>query len=92
MNPADINAIQGTYPAKPTLPGTPGHEGVGKIIQVGGNVKNLAVGDLVIPNSDNFGTWRTHNVVKADILYKVIEIFLILIIVSLITNFFTFSY
>ncbi|XP_014279129.1 enoyl-[acyl-carrier-protein] reductase, mitochondrial [Halyomorpha halys] len=71
INPADINTIQGTYPVKPELPGVPGHEGVGKIVEIGKNVKNLTVGDMVIPNVENFGTWRSHTVVKADLLYKI---------------------
>lgn len=71
INPADINTIQGTYPVKPELPGVPGHEGVGKIVEVGNKVKDLTVGDVVIPNVENFGTWRSHTVVKADLVYKV---------------------
>lgn len=71
INPADINTIQGTYPVKPELPGVPGYEGVGKIINVGKNVKNVSVGDAIIPNVENFGTWRTHRVCKSDLVYKV---------------------
>lgn len=60
VNPADINTIQGKYPSKPPLPAIPGNEGVGEIITVGSNVKNLSIGDRVIPNGLNLGTWRTH--------------------------------
>lgn len=60
VNPADINTIQGKYPSKPPLPAVPGNEGVGEIVAVGSNVRNLCVGDRVVPNGPNFGTWRTH--------------------------------
>ncbi|KAK9507153.1 hypothetical protein O3M35_007066 [Rhynocoris fuscipes] len=71
MNPADMNTIQGTYPIKPKLPGVPGHEGVGQVTIVGNDVNDLAVGDFVIPNIENFGTWRTHIVVPVSSLLKV---------------------
>ncbi|XP_031837285.1 enoyl-[acyl-carrier-protein] reductase, mitochondrial [Nomia melanderi] len=60
VNPADINTIQGKYPSKPPLPAIPGNEGVGEVIAVGPNVKNLNVGDRIVPNGVNLGTWRTH--------------------------------
>lgn len=59
MNPADINTIQGKYPSKPPLPAIPGNEGVGEIVAVGSNVQTLRIGDKVVPNGPNFGTWRT---------------------------------
>lgn len=59
MNPADINTIQGKYPSRPSLPAVPGNEGVGEIVAVGSNVQTLSIGDKVVPNGPNFGTWRT---------------------------------
>lgn len=59
VNPADINTIQGKYPSKPPLPAIPGNEGVGEIVAVGSNVQTLRIGDKVVPNGPNFGTWRT---------------------------------
>ncbi|KAG7209788.1 hypothetical protein KM043_011406 [Ampulex compressa] len=59
VNPADINTIQGKYPSKPPLPATPGNEGVGEIVAVGAKVRGLNVGDRVVPNCANLGTWRT---------------------------------
>lgn len=59
VNPADINTIQGKYPSRPPLPAIPGNEGVGEIVAVGSNVSTLRVGDKVVPNGPNFGTWRT---------------------------------
>lgn len=60
VNPADINTLQGKYPSKPSLPAVPGNEGVGEVIATGSNVQNLCVGDRVVPNTLNLGTWRTH--------------------------------
>lgn len=69
INPSDINQIQGVYPSKPekTLdfstdkPAAPcGNEGVFQVLKVGDGVSDFAVGDWVIPNQVNFGTWRTH--------------------------------
>lgn len=37
-----------------------GNEGVGEIVAVGSNVQNLCIGDRVVPNIPNLGTWRTH--------------------------------
>ena len=43
----DIHAAHGDWPVKPTLPFTPGHEGVGIVEQVGPGVTEVAVGDRV---------------------------------------------
>jgi trans-2-enoyl-CoA reductase len=57
INPADLNAIEGKYPVRPELPATPGFEGAGVVTELGENVSNLTIGDLVIP-PHNLGTWR----------------------------------
>lgn len=59
VNPADINTIQGKYPSKPPLPATPGNEAVGEIVEIGPDVTDLQIGDRVLPNASNIGTWRT---------------------------------
>src|SRR5437870_12452681 len=65
INPADLNQIEGKYPVRAELPATPGFEGAGLVAEVGPNVTNVAVGDLVIlPH--NIGTWRDAVAVKAD--------------------------
>ncbi|MEY2563682.1 MAG: mitochondrial enoyl-[acyl-carrier protein] reductase / trans-2-enoyl-CoA reductase [Verrucomicrobiota bacterium] len=65
INPADLNAIEGKYPVRPTLPATPGMEGAGTIVEVGSAVRNLAVGQLVIlPHS--LGTWCEACAVPAE--------------------------
>lgn len=43
----DIHAAQGDWPAKPTLPFVPGHEGVGRIETVGSGVGNHRLGERV---------------------------------------------
>lgn len=63
INPADINTIQGVYPVKPeSFPAIAGNEGVAEVIRVGSNVKNVKVGDKVIPSAVATGTWATHAV------------------------------
>jgi mitochondrial enoyl-[acyl-carrier protein] reductase / trans-2-enoyl-CoA reductase len=65
LNPADVNAIEGKYPVRPTLPATPGMEGAGVVVEVGREARGVAVGDQVIlPH--NFGTWREACAVKAE--------------------------
>lgn len=65
INPADLNAIEGKYPVRPTLPATPGMEGAGLVVEVGSAVRNLEVGAMVIlPHG--LGTWREACVVPAE--------------------------
>jgi trans-2-enoyl-CoA reductase len=65
INPADLNQIEGKYPVRSELPATPGFEGAGVVVDLGPNVTNIAVGDLVIlPH--NVGTWRDAVAVKAE--------------------------
>jgi len=65
INPADLNQIEGKYPVRPELPATPGFEGAGVVVDLGANVTNVVVGNLVIlPH--NVGTWRNAVAVKAE--------------------------
>ena len=71
INPADLNTIEGKYPMRPELPGTPGVEGVGVIAELGTGVTGLAVGSLVIlPHG--FGSWRDAGVLAAERLIPVV--------------------
>jgi mitochondrial enoyl-[acyl-carrier protein] reductase / trans-2-enoyl-CoA reductase len=70
VNPADINAIEGKYPAKREVPAVPGFEGAGVVVEVGANVSTLTQGALVmLPH--NIGTWREAVAVKANDLVAV---------------------
>src|SRR6266404_815641 len=70
VNPADINAIEGKYPARREVPAIPGFEGSGVVVEVGANVSTIAKGALVIlPH--NIGTWREAIAVKASELVAV---------------------
>ncbi|XP_011313543.1 probable trans-2-enoyl-CoA reductase, mitochondrial, partial [Fopius arisanus] len=75
VNPADINSIQGKYPTKPKLPAVGGNEGVGEVIDVGSGVKTVRVGDRVVPNGNNLGTWSTRGVYPAQGVMKIPESF-----------------
>jgi trans-2-enoyl-CoA reductase len=65
INPADLNSIEGKYPIRQPLPATPGMEGAGVVVEVGSNVRDLAIGTQVIP-PHNFGTWREACAIAAD--------------------------
>jgi trans-2-enoyl-CoA reductase len=57
INPADLLLLENRYGASPPkLPLTPGAEGLGRIAQVGGGVKHVQPGDLVLVPGP--GTWR----------------------------------
>ncbi|EXJ92907.1 mitochondrial trans-2-enoyl-CoA reductase [Capronia epimyces CBS 606.96] len=80
INPADVNQIQGVYPAKPEMTialGTSepsavaGNEGVAEVISTGSGVKDLKRGDWVIMKSTGMGTWRTHMAVDESQLLKI---------------------
>lgn len=43
----DLHAISGDWPVKATLPLIPGHEGVGRVAEVGPGVSGVSEGDLV---------------------------------------------
>ena len=43
----DVHAANGDWPVKPKLPFVPGHEGIGRVIALGKNVKGVKEGDMV---------------------------------------------
>ncbi|HEU4567186.1 MAG TPA: zinc-dependent alcohol dehydrogenase [Marmoricola sp.] len=43
----DIHAARGDWPVKPKVPLIPGHEGVGRVVELGPDVAHVAVGDRV---------------------------------------------
>ncbi|ERM95697.1 hypothetical protein AMTR_s00023p00224360 [Amborella trichopoda] len=62
---------RGVYPVRPPVPAVGGYEGVGEIYALGSAVRNLSVGDWVIPLPPSFGTWQTYVVKEANALHKV---------------------
>src|SRR5262249_19662655 len=43
----DIHAARGDWPVKPSPPFVPGHEGVGKVVELGPGVTEVKLGDRV---------------------------------------------
>jgi trans-2-enoyl-CoA reductase len=80
INPADINVIEGVYPAKPEpdvslsqekdrLLFVGGNEGLGKVMDVGKGVIDLRKDDWVIMTKPQSGTWSSaKNVVLSGVL------------------------
>ncbi len=65
INPVDLNVIEGKYPVRPPMPAVAGVEGVGVVVAVGANAKNLRVGaHVLLPWTA--GSWREACVVSAD--------------------------
>lgn len=63
INPADTMMIEGRYAVRPQLPARLGAECLARVTATGTDVRDLAVGDLVIPlDRDN---WVQRKVVKA---------------------------
>ncbi|KAI0704344.1 hypothetical protein BC835DRAFT_1410406 [Cytidiella melzeri] len=83
INPADVNVVEGKYPAKPAqaheLAGLKfdpavyigGNEGLAEVTDVGEGVEDLKKGDRVIMNGSQSGTWRTANSLNAKDVTKV---------------------
>lgn len=80
INPSDINQIQGVYPSYPEkkkILGSNqdiaccGNEGLFEVISLKNDVKDLKIGDWVIPLYPNFGTWRTHAISEKSRLFKI---------------------
>lgn len=59
INPSDLLTVRGLYGALPKLPATPGLEGMGEVVAVGDEVKNLRPGQRVIPLGVQ-GTWQEY--------------------------------
>ncbi|RKP36090.1 hypothetical protein BJ085DRAFT_14234 [Dimargaris cristalligena] len=77
INPADINQIEGVYPAKPPfepeIGAVAGNEGVAEIVAIGRNIQgqgNHQVGNLVLPLYRSFGTWQSYAAVGPNDIYS----------------------
>jgi len=66
INPSDLMYIEGRYGLKPTLPATPGFEGVGVVEATGGGLLGwLRKGKRVAVIADRNGAWAEYTVTKA---------------------------
>ncbi len=65
IHPSDMGMIGGTYGRLRELPAVGGREGVGKIVALGSEVKNLKIGERVKMPED-LGVWREKVVVPEN--------------------------
>jgi NADPH:quinone reductase-like Zn-dependent oxidoreductase len=56
IHPSVLLQISGNYGTTPTLPSTPGNEGIGRVIETSSELAGLTVGQLVLLTGG--GTWR----------------------------------
>ncbi|KAH8832606.1 hypothetical protein DL96DRAFT_1667202 [Flagelloscypha sp. PMI_526] len=74
LNPADINTIEGVYPSKPSLSSfsfendvyIAGNEGLAEVTSIGKGVRGFEVGDWVIMDKPQRGTWSTSKNMTPD--------------------------
>jgi len=64
INPSDVLTLSAQYGILPKLPAVPGNEGVGRVLAIGPDVKNVRVGDIVLLPA-GAGTWREKLLVPA---------------------------
>jgi NADPH:quinone reductase-like Zn-dependent oxidoreductase len=64
INPSDVLMLTGGYGMLPPLPAVGGSEGVGRVVQLAGEVAGLSVGQMVLLPAGS-GTWATHLVADA---------------------------
>lgn len=72
IHPSDLLTISGDYGYKPSLPATPGQEGVGRVASLGDGVAGFSEGDLVLLPL-GAGTWRSQLKLPANRLVKLPE-------------------
>jgi NADPH:quinone reductase-like Zn-dependent oxidoreductase len=70
INPADLLQVDGRYGVKPPLPYLPGHEGVALVLEVAPDVRDLVVGDHVLPMAPG-GCWVDERVVSRRFLVSI---------------------
>lgn len=63
--------VLGKYPLLPKLPGTPGNEFVAEVMAVGTYIKDLDIGQRVVPFYPGLGSWRSHMVVKREEVFAI---------------------
>ncbi|MBZ2189457.1 zinc-dependent alcohol dehydrogenase family protein [Alcanivorax sp. JB21] len=67
INPSDVLTLTGDYGMLPPLPAVGGNEGVGRVIELGPDVRHPAIGQVVLLPVGS-GTWTTHMVAEAKAL------------------------
>lgn len=72
INPSDLLQVQGEYGIRPTLPATPGNEGIGRIAALGEGVDGLQVGQIVMLPA-GIGAWQEQFVAPATGLFPLPE-------------------
>src|SRR5262249_41221898 len=66
INPSDLLFAQGSYGRRPSLPATPGFEGVGIVEQAGGGLLGrLRVGRRVAVLNGQGGNWQEQVIISA---------------------------
>ena len=65
VNPSDLHMLRGRYGYQPTLPASPGAEGVGIVLEIGAGVTAVHVGDRVICIG-TWNLWRERAICKAS--------------------------
>jgi NADPH:quinone reductase-like Zn-dependent oxidoreductase len=68
LNQSDLLLARGIYGSRPALPTVIGNEGVGRVLKVGAGVKNVKVGDRVLPPLSSF-TWQERMIISANGLF-----------------------
>lgn len=75
IHPLDLLVLSNKYPVQPQFhhdgAALLGYDGVGEVLELGPNVSGLAPGDLVIPSQFGIGTWRSHAVLRPNLLQKI---------------------
>lgn len=64
INPSDVLTLTGDYGMLPPLPAVGGNEGVGRVIELGPDVRHPVIGQVVLLPVGS-GTWSTHMVAEA---------------------------
>jgi NADPH:quinone reductase-like Zn-dependent oxidoreductase len=68
LNQSDLLVARGIYASRPALPSVIGNEGVGRVLKVGAEVKNVKVGDRVLPPLSSW-TWQERMIISANGLF-----------------------
>jgi NADPH:quinone reductase-like Zn-dependent oxidoreductase len=68
LNQSDLLLARAIYGSRPALPTVIGNEGVGRVLKVGAGVKNVKVGDRVLPPLSSF-TWQERMILPANGLF-----------------------